>query len=193
MIRSPGLTTTFVAPSDRIIQSDSSHSAEVSITTSFEPANTVPGAADMPSEARISVRTGIKPPCNPITSRLRPIPSATSAVPGIARLYTHQIAITAIAMKNMPGIVTPARLPNCGTAAIASSSQKRGICGRRQKASTPLSKAPKTESMSMVIALPIDAGDDARSGRANAGGSSENERAGDKGGCERANDSGLHW
>ena len=59
MIRSPGLTTTFVAPSDRIIQSDSSPSAEVSITTSFVPINTVPGAAVIlyGSRARGDART----------------------------------------------------------------------------------------------------------------------------------------
>src|SRR3954454_262891 len=95
----------------------------------------------------------------------------------------HQMPTTAMATKNMPGILIPTRLPTCGTSATASSSQKRGICGRRQNASAPLNNAPKMDSVSIVRALPVDTGDDdARSGRAKAGGSGEEQRTGDKSG-----------
>ena len=135
-----------------MIQSDNGHSTEVSITTSFEPTNTVPGAAAMPNSCRrISARIGIEPPWNPITSRFRPIPTATAAVPAILRLYAHQMPITAIATKNIPGIRIPARLPICGTIATASSGQKRGRRGRRQNANAPLTSAPMIDSISIAI------------------------------------------
>ena len=61
-----------------------------------------------------------------------------------------------------------------GAIATASSGQKRGMCGRRQNAGAPLTTAPMTDSISIVIGLPVDAGNDnARSGRAKTGGSSQ--------------------
>ena len=73
--------------------------------------------------ASVAAWIGIAPPWNAMTSRFMITPAATAGMPATARLHRHQTKIAVTDTRNMPTIQMPSRLPSCGTAAIASSSQ----------------------------------------------------------------------